>query len=314
MEKVGIGVSSCLLGEKVRYDGGHKHDHYITDTLGNFFDFVPVCPEVEYGLPIPREPMHLAGNADDPRLVTIRTGIDHTRGMKQWAETKLDELAQKNIFGFIFKTRSPSSGMRGVRVYREGAQPLYTGVGIFAAAFMRRFPLIPVEDDGRLHDPSLRENFIERVFVLKRWQEMTGTNNSIGDLVNFHTRHKLLVMAHSPRHLSLLGKIVGDAKLFTPAVHSSYLTILMEGLRLIATTRKNRNVLDHIMGYFKKNLDEHEKKELRDIIARYHQGYIPLIVPVTLLNHYVLKYQQTYLANQYYLNPHPIELMLRNHV
>ncbi|MHB8109241.1 MAG: YbgA family protein [Syntrophorhabdaceae bacterium] len=314
MEKVGIGVSSCLLGEKVRYDGGHKHDHYITDTLGSFFNFVPVCPEVEYGLPIPREPMHLAGNADDPRLVTIRTGIDLTRGMKQWAETKLDELAGKNIFGFIFKTKSPSSGMRGVRVYREGTQPLYTGVGIFAAAFMRRFPLIPVEDDGRLHDPSLRENFIERVFVLKRWQEMTGKNNSMGNLVDFHTRHKLLVMAHSPRHLSLLGKIVGDAKEFSPAIHSSYLAILMEGLRLIATTKKNRNVLDHIMGYFKKKLDEREKKEMRDIIVRYHQGYIPLIVPVTLLNHYVLKFEQTYLANQYYLNPHPIELMLRNHV
>ncbi|MEN6615331.1 MAG: DUF523 and DUF1722 domain-containing protein [Syntrophorhabdus sp.] len=314
MEKIAVGISSCLLGEKVRYDGGHKHDHYITDTLGRFFSFVPVCPETEYGLPVPREPMHLAGNVEDPRLVTIHTGIDHTEGMKRWAEKKLEQLAVMNISGFIFKTRSPSSGMRGIPVWREGKQPVYAGVGIFAGAFMKRFPFIPVEDEGRLHDPALRENFIERIFVLKRWLEMTGKAASLNDLIEFHTRHKLLVMAHSPKHLSLLGKIVANAKDCAPATLSSYLVTLMAGLRLIATIKKNKNVLDHIMGYFKKNLDHNEKKELIEIIAEYHHGYIPLIVPVTLLNHYVLKYHQEYLAKQYYLNPHPVELMLRNHV
>ncbi len=171
-DKIIVGVSACLLGEKVRYDGGHKHDHFITDTLGKFFAYVPVCPEVECGLPVPREPMHLAGDTDDPRLVTIHTGIDHTERMQKWSRDKLDELEGSGLSGFIFKSKSPSSGMRGVKIYRDSAQPVYSGTGLFAAAFMNRFPLIPVEDEGRLHDPGLRENFIERVFVYHRWQEL----------------------------------------------------------------------------------------------------------------------------------------------
>ncbi len=314
MEKISIGISACLLGKKVRYDGGHKHDRYITDTLGQFFDYVPVCPEVEYGLPVPREAMHLADNVEDPRLVTVHTGIDHTEGMKTWAGKKLDELAGKDLSGYIFKSKSPSSGMRGVKVYMGSAPPVHRGVGIFAAAFMKRFPLIPVEDEGRLHDPGLRENFIERVFVFQRWQQFKKKGASLKDLVEFHGNHKLLIMAHSPKHLSLLGKLVGGAKGFGPRLNDLYIETLMEGLHLIATASKNTNVLQHIMGYFKKDLGSEEKKELIEIIDRYHRGLIPLIVPVTLLNHYVLKYNQPYLDKQYYLNPHPVELMLRNHV
>ncbi|MBP7529584.1 MAG: DUF523 and DUF1722 domain-containing protein [Syntrophorhabdaceae bacterium] len=313
MNKITIGISSCLLGEKVRYDEGHKHDRYITDTLGQFFDYVPVCPEVEYGLPVPREAMHLAGDVDNPRLVTVRTGVDHTEGMKKWAENKLEELARQELSGYIFKSKSPSSGMRGVKVYAGSAPPVHRGVGIFAAAFMNRFPLTPVEDEGRLHDPGLRENFIERVFVFARWREFAEKGGS-KDLIEFHSRHKLLIMAHSPKHLSALGKLVSGKRGFGPDVRSLYIEMLMEGLRLIATIRKNTNVLHHIMGYFKKDLSGVEKKELLDIIDRYHRGLIPLVVPVTLLNHYVLNYDEPYLKGQYYLNPHPVELMLRNHV
>lgn len=313
MDKITIGISRCLLGEKVRYDGGHKHDRYITDTLGQFFHFVPVCPEVECGLPVPREPMHLADDVDNPRLVTVHTGIDHTERMKQWAEKRLDELAGQELSGYIFKCRSPSSGMRGVKVYMGSAPPVHRGVGLFAAAFMKRFPLIPVEDENRLHDPGLRESFIKRVFVFERWREFTKTGGSLKDLVEFHSNHKLLVMAHSQKHLSALGKLVGGAKGFGQDLCTTYIETLMEGLRLIATTRKNTNVLQHILGYFKKDLTGAEKKDLLEIIDAYHRGLIPLVVPVTLLNHYVRKYDKPYLEEQHYLNQHPLELMLRNH-
>lgn len=313
-DKIIVGVSACLLGEKVRYDGGHKHDHFITDTLGKFFAYIPVCPEVECGLPVPREPMHLAGDIDDPRLVTIHTGIDHTERMQKWSRDKLDELRKSGLSGFIFKSKSPSSGMRGVKIYRDSAQPVYSGTGLFAAAFMNRFPLIPAEDEGRLHDPGLRENFIERVFVYHRWQELIGDSDATGGLIEFHTRHKYLIMAHSPKHLTALGKIVSNLRNTGPELTETYLRTLMDSLRLIATISKNTNVLHHVAGYFKKHLDHMEKRELLEIIDRYHRGLIPLIVPVTLLNHYTLKYDQPYLKRQYYLNPHPVELMLRNHV
>jgi len=314
MNRIKIGISSCLLGEKVRYDGGHKHDQYITDTLGRFFDLVPVCPEVECGLSIPREAMHLVGTVDDPRLVTVRTGIDHTPAMKEWTGGKLDELERQQLCGYIFKSRSPSCAVRGVNIYAGSPSPRRSA-GIFATAFMKRFPLMPVEDEGRFHDLELRENFIERLFVFERWRELTvKKRGSFKDLLEFHTSHKLLVMAHSPKHLSVLGRLVSHAKRDGQNLADAYIRTLMEGLRLIATTRKNTNVLHHIAGYFKKKLTRDEKKELLEVIDRYHDGLIPLAVPATLLNHYVRKYDEPYLKRQCYLNPHPFELMVKNHV
>jgi len=178
MNKIKIGISSCLLGERVRYDGGHKHNYYITDTLGRFFQWIPVCPEVEYGLPVPREAMHLAGDPSSPRLVTINTGIDHTEGMKKWAEGRLNKLAQEEICGFIFKSRSPSSGMQDVKVFTESGMPDKKGAGIFAAAFMKRFPRVPVVDDDSLNDQVLRENFIEQVFVFSGQPEFIKKGDS----------------------------------------------------------------------------------------------------------------------------------------
>lgn len=312
--KIKIGISSCLLGEQVRYDAGHKLDRYITDTLGQYFEWVPVCPEVEYGLPVPREPMRLVGDPDFPRLKMIRTGVDHTGGMLKWADKKLKEIEKDELCGFIFKSRSPSSGIGGVKVYTPSGMPSRRGIGLFGGAFMQEFPAIPVIDDGRLHDPGLRENFIERVFVYWRWREFIKRGGLIRDLVSFHTEHKLLILSHSPRHLIILGQLIAKTRQNRPEdLNKKYINLLMEGLRLIATVKKNTNVLLHIAGYFKKQLSPDDKKELLELIGNYHQGYVPLIVPVVLVKHYVRKFNEPYLQKQYYLNPHPLELMLRNH-
>jgi uncharacterized protein YbgA (DUF1722 family)/uncharacterized protein YbbK (DUF523 family) len=315
MQKITIGISTCLLGEKVRYDGGHKLDRYITDTLGNYFEWVTVCPEVEYGLPVPRESMHLTGDPASPRIVTVRTGVDHTEGMTKWAENKLKQLEKENLCGFIFKSKSPSSGIGGIKIYTTSGMPSNRGIGIFGGAFMRYFPLIPVIDDGRLHDLSLRENFMEQVIVYKRWKEFLKKDSKIKDLIAFHTNLKLLILSHSPKHYSALGKLVAKAKNYrTDMLYSEYINILMEGMRLLATTKKNTNVLLHIAGYLKKQISPEDKRELLEVIEQYHKGYIPLIVPIVLINHYVRKFDEPYLKMQFYLNPHPLELMLRNHV
>jgi uncharacterized protein YbgA (DUF1722 family)/uncharacterized protein YbbK (DUF523 family) len=312
-DKTRIGVSRCLLGEKVRYDGGHKLDRYVTETLARHFDFVGVCPEVEYGLPTPREAMHLAGNPEDPRLVPTRSGIDHTDGMQKWAVQRVTKLEGEGLAGFIFKSRSPSSGMRGVKVYGDSGIPATKGAGLFARAFMEHFPLIPVEDEGRLNDLRIRENFLERVFVYHRWQQFRNGTRTAKDFVEFHTDHKLLILSHSPKHCTELGRLVAAARGYQGDLCKAYAGRLMEGLRLMATPRKNTNVLHHIMGYFKKQLSVDEKEELLELIGRYHSGLVPLIAPIVLLNHYVSRYDQPYLKRQHYLNPHPIELMLRNH-
>jgi uncharacterized protein YbgA (DUF1722 family) len=205
--------------------------------------------------------------------------------------------------------------MKAVKVYNESGAPSNKGTGIFAGAFIERFPHLPVEDEGRLNDPVLRENFIERIFVYQRWKEFLNSDGSIAQLITFHTRHKLLILSHGAKHYSILGRLVADAKKYKSGeIRRDYLRHLMEGLRLIATIKKNTNVLQHMMGYFKDRLTADEKQELIEIIEKYHAGFVPLIVPITLLLHYVRKFDEPYLKGQYYLTPHPAELMLRNHV
>lgn len=310
-----LGISSCLLGEKVRYDGGHKLDRFLKDVLGEFVEYVPVCPEVEAGFDTPREALRLIGNPASPRLVTTRTNVDHTDLMTSWARRRVDELDNENLCGFIFKSKSPSSGMERVKVYGAKGMPKKEGVGLFARAFMDRFPHLPVEEEGRLNDARLRENFIERIFALARWKELVAERKTRGNLVKFHTRQKLLILAHSPKHYTLLGRLVARAKQTPPSqLYQEYQILLLDGMKLIATVRKHVNVLHHCMGYFKKVISADEKRELLDHIDAYRLGHVPLIVPVTLINHYVRKYDQPYLTEQYYLNPHPKELKLRNHV
>ena len=315
MEKIGLGISACLLGENVRYDGGHKLDRFLTDTLGQYVEYVSVCPEMECGLSVPRESMHLEGDPNSPRLVTIRTKQDMTDRMIRWALKRVAELERENLCGFIFKSNSPSSGMERIKVYNENGMPVKKGVGIFARIFMEHFPLLPVEDEERLHDPKLRDNFIERIFALTRWREVLQRKESRGNIVDFHARHKLLILSHSPKFYRMMGKLVAKAKdLPLQELYQEYQTLLMESLYLKTSAKKNANVLQHMMGYFKEQLSSDEKQELLDVIDHYKKEYIPLIVPITLIQHYVRKYDQPYLKQQVYLNPHPLELQLRNHV
>ncbi|MDC7234794.1 MAG: DUF523 and DUF1722 domain-containing protein [Spirochaetales bacterium] len=315
MDKIKVGVSSCLLGNKVRFNSQHKLDHYIADVLGQWFDFVPVCPEVECGLPVPRETMRLVGNREQQKLMTSLTGIDHTEKMEKWIQKKLPELEQENLMAFIFKTKSPSSGMRKVKIYNEKGNPVsYDGEGLFAKAFMQRFPDIPVEDEGRLKDNGIREQFIESIFILDRWRQAVSERKS-SSIVEFHTRHKYTFMAHSPEFLKAMGKLTAAAgNLDINTLIQEYRKQLNNLLREKKTKKTNYNVLLHILGYFKKNLTPEEKQELLRECELYYNGYSPLIVPLTLLRHYTGKYKESYLIKQYFLNPHPAELGLLNHI
>lgn len=315
MDKIKLGISACLLGQNVRYDGGHKLDRFLRDTLGQYVDYLPVCPEVECGLPIPRESMHLEGKLESPRLVTSRTKQDMTERMVRWANRRILELEKENLYGFIFKSDSPSSGLERVKVYNENNVPVRKGIGIFAKIFMEHFPLLPVEDEGRLHDPKIRENFIERVFTLKRWRETLAKKPSLKSLIKFHSQHKYLILAHSPEHEKTMGKLVAQAKKISLSeACGQYQALLMEALKIKTTPKKNANVLMHMLGFFKEQLSSAEKQELLEVIENYRREYIPLIVPITLIKHYVSKYNEPYLKEQVYLNPHPLELQLRNHV
>jgi len=310
-----VGVSACLLGEAVRYDGGHKHDHYISGTLGKFFSFVPVCPEVECGMPTPREAMRLEGDPAAPRLMTRLSRIDKTGQMLAFCSRRLRELENADLCGFIFKKDSPSSGLFRVEVYGTGGMTTKSGSGIFAAAVARHFPLLPLEEEGRLNDPAIRDNFIERIFSYRRWKDFMTEGCAAGRLVEFHTAHKLLLMAHSPDIYRALGSLVARGGDLEPQLLAArYEELFMKGLALHATVKKHTNVLQHIMGYFKKLLSPAEKEELLAVIMQYHERLVPLIVPLTLIRHYVDKYEQQYLRQQVYLAPHPAELMLRNYV
>jgi uncharacterized protein YbgA (DUF1722 family)/uncharacterized protein YbbK (DUF523 family) len=311
-----LGVSTCLLGEQVRYDGGHKLDRYLTGTLGQFFEWVPVCPEVEIGLPTPRESMRLVGDAEDPRLIAPKSGTDYTDRMKAWAQGRLDELATMNLSGFVAKKDSPSSGVFRVKVYNEHGMAQRNGMGIFPRELRNRFPLLPIEEEGRLNDMPLRENFIARVFAYYRWTQMLEKEPTPGGLVKFHTAHKLTLMAHSPKHYTEMGRLVADAgNRDWDELTAEYGAMLMEGLAVMGTRGKHVNVLQHLMGFLKNNLSSDDKQELLGLIEDYRQGLVPLIVPLTLLKHHLNRYQvPDWVHQQVYLHPYPKELMLRNHV
>jgi uncharacterized protein YbbK (DUF523 family)/uncharacterized protein YbgA (DUF1722 family) len=268
-----LGVSMCLLGEQVRFDGGHKHDRYLTGTLGQFFEWVPVCPEVEMGLPVPRESMRLVGEAENPRLIAPKSGTDYTDRMKAWAQGRLDELATMNLSGFVAKKDSPSSGLFRVKVYNEHGMAQRNGTGMFPREVMKRFPLLPLEEEGRLNDLPLRENFVERVFAYYRWTQMLENEPTPGGLVKFHTAHKLTLMAHSPKHYTEMGRLVADAgKREWDELTAEYGTLLMEGLAVLGTRGKHVNVLQHLMGYLKNHLSSEDKQELLGLIEDYRQG------------------------------------------
>lgn len=310
-----IGVSRCLLGEEVRFDGGHKRDSFLTDVLGRYVEWVPVCPEVEAGLGTPREAMRLVGDPHRPRLVTVDNRIDHTRALETMTKNRLDGLKNFDLSGYVFKKGSPSCGIDRVRIYNEEGVVSRNGIGLFARAFIEQFPLIPVEEEGRLCEPTLRENFIERVFCYRRWQDLVQSGVTRQALVQFHTIHKYLLLAHSPQQYKVLGRLVGQAERHRPKEFAHrYGELFMKTLAVKTTVRKHVNVLQHILGHFKDRLSTHEKAELAGVISDYHRGLSPLVVPLTLIKHYVRIFDVRYIREQVYLNPHPKELMLRNHV
>lgn len=313
-DKIRLGVSMCLLGERVRYDGQHKRDTFIVDTLGRYVEFVAVCPEVECGLSVPREAMRLVGDPAKPRLVTQKTGIDHTDRMMAWAASKLDGLEKEDLCGFIFKSKSPSSGMERVKVYNGKGSLSGRAPGMFAREFMARFPMLPVEDEGRLNDPLLRENFIERIFALKRYRDAVKDGASRRVMMEFHAAHKLLLMSHSPADVPVMGRLVSGRKgKISKTEQLEYEGMLLKVMKLEASVKKHVNVLQHMIGYFTGELSADERKELLQVIEDFRNQYVPLIVPLTLIQHYVRKYHVGYLADQLYLHPHPVEMKLRNH-
>ena len=310
-----LGISRCLLGERVRYDGSHNLDNFLMDVLGRYVEWIPVCPEVEAGLGIPREPMRLVGNPQNPRLVTIESRIDHTRALETTATKRIEGLKSLGLSGYVFKKNSPSCGIERVRLYNEQGVPSRRGVGLFARAFMKQFPLTPVEEEGRLCDPTLRENFIERVFCYRRWQDLAQGGVTKQSLVQFHTAHRYLLMAHHPQQCKVLGRLIGRAEQYRPKeLADRYGGLFMKTLGVKATVRKHVNVLRHIMGHFKERLGAQEKAGLVGVIGDYHHKLTPLVVPLTLIKHYVQIFDVGYIREQVYLNPHPKELMLRNHV
>ena len=307
LDRIRLGVSACLLGEEVRFDGGHKHDRFLTDVLGRHVEWVPVCPEVELGLGVPRDTLRLVGTADAPRLMQEKTGEDLTARMQRYSRDRVRELAALELDGYVLKRASP--------FYRDNGVPAADGRGLFAGALVTALPALPVEEEGRLNDPALRENFIERVFVAARWRSFLKTRPRARDLVAFHTAHKFAVLAHSPAHYARLGRLVAAAgRAFTHAPLDEYQALLMEGHAVRATRGRHANVLTHMTGYFKRELGTDERAELVEVIDEYRRGLVPLVVPLTLVKHHVRRLGVRYLADQVYLNPHPKEFMLRNHV
>ncbi|HSE93124.1 MAG TPA: DUF523 and DUF1722 domain-containing protein [Methylomirabilota bacterium] len=313
-EKIRLGVSACLLGERVRYDGGHKRDAFLADTLGPFVEWVPVCPEVEIGLGVPRPTLRLVGAEAVPRLVVEKTGEDLSRRMRSWAEARVTELERLGLDGYVLKRGSPSCGLFRVRVYSEDGQPGRVGRGLYADALARRLPSLPVEEEGRLTDPVMREHFIGRVFATARWRDFRAGAPRPRDLVAFHTAHKYAVLAHSPARYSRLGRLVAAAGPALPrATLDEYGALLLEALAVRATRGRHANVLAHLAGYVKRDVTAEERAELAETIADYRRGLVPRVVPITLIRHHARRLGLAHLAAQVYLNPHPKELMLLNH-
>jgi uncharacterized protein YbgA (DUF1722 family)/uncharacterized protein YbbK (DUF523 family) len=310
--KINLGISSCLLGQEVRFDGGHKRDAYILGTLSDYFDFIPVCPEVAVGLPVPRSPIRLVQHGEAIRVVGVRNpAVDVTEELHRYGKETAARLA--SISGYILKKGSPSCGMERVKVYDELGRTIGKASGAFAYSLRKALPLLPVEEEGRLGDARLRENFIMRVFVYHRWQQLLATGLSVTRLQQFHADHKYLVMAHNQAAYKRMGKMLAEVTADEVKVVSClYMEELMTALQRPASRRQHVNVLQHLLGYLKRNLDSEDKAEMLEVIGQYGDGIVPLIVPITLLRHHFRRHPNDYIERQVYLTPHPQELMLHN--
>ncbi len=320
-----LGVSTCLLGAKVRFDGQHKRDAFLVDVLGGYVQWVPVCPEVEVGMTVPRPIVRLQrGPSETTLMINPASGEDWTARMQRFAQKRVAALAKEDLDGYVLKKASPSCGLERVKLYpaartpadpKSPGQPTKDGVGLFAAALAQAFPNLPMEEEGRLEDPHLRENFIERLFAYRRLKDLWRGGWKVGDLVAFHTAHKLTLMAHSPLAYNQLGRLVADAKALPRAqLQQTYERGFMDAMKKRATAGRHANVLQHMLGYLRPHLDPADRDEMAQLIEEHRLGQTPLVVPLTLLAHHLRKHQVAYLLNQSYLQPHPRELMLRNRV
>lgn len=309
-----LGVSACLLGARVRFDGGHKQNRFLLDELGRYFQFEPFCPEVAIGMGTPRPTIRLVGDADNPRVVGSKNAdLDVTDALREYSERTAGRL--QGLCGFVFKKDSPTCGMERVKVYNGKGMPQADGVGIFARAVQQANPLLPVEEEGRLQDATLRENFVSRVFVYARWQALQRQGLSKKGLIDFHARHKLLIMAHSPAAYKELGRMLAQLDKAEPELRDlagRYIERVMTVLKSRASRKRHANVLQHVLGYLRKHVDAANRADLVEVIDDYRQGLVPLVVPVTLLQHHFRRHPHPYIAQQVYMNPHPRALMLRN--
>jgi uncharacterized protein YbgA (DUF1722 family)/uncharacterized protein YbbK (DUF523 family) len=307
-----LGVSACLLGTKVRFDGGHKRNRFILEELGKHFEFVPFCPEVAIGMGTPRPPIRLVGDAQAPRAVGSKDDtLDVTDALREYSAVTAGRL--DGLCGFVFKKDSPSCGMERVKVYSDTGIQQRDGAGLFARAVQEANPLLPVEEEGRLNDPGLRENFVTRVLVYGRWQALRQQPLSKKALIDFHTSHKFLLLAHSPAAYRELGGLLArfdSVSLDVPA--EDYIGRVMRALKTQASRKRHVNVLQHLLGYLRKHVDAVSRADLVDAIDAYRQGLMPLVVPIALLQHHFRRNPHPYVSRQVYMNPHPRELMLRN--
>jgi len=309
-----IGVSSCVIGEEVRWNGGHSRQRYLTDMLGPFVEYVPVCPEVEVGMGVPRPTVRLVREGDDLRMIDPKNDVDWTSSMRRLSLTRSSELADEGLHGFVLKKDSPTCGVFRVRIYTDSGVER-NGRGLFAAALIQRLPHLPVEEEGRLNDARIRENFVERIFAYRRLKSLFKPRWTLGDVVAFHTREKLLLRAHDERGYRELGKLVADAKNVPRAAFADdYADRFMAIMKRPATVAKHVNVLQHMLAFLRWADDDVGRAEMHDAIGDYRAGLVPLVVPITLIQHLARRHDQQLLLESSYLAPHPKELMLRNHV
>ena len=312
-QKPKIAISACLLGAEVRFNGGHKESRLCSQALSEHFDFVPLCPEVAIGLGIPRQPIRLIGDPAQPQAVgSVDSSLDVTRPLHDYGVAMA--AAHTDICGYIFMQKSPSCGLERVKVYQDGGRPAeLRGRGIYAQAFCAAHPDLPVEEDGRLNDPVLRENFLTRVYAYSTWQQLLRAGITRRSLTEFHACYKYQLMAHHPEQYKILGNMLGNLGKNDPReIAPQYFSELMKALKKCATRRTHTNVLQHISGYLKQSISPEDKQEVQYLIGQYLHGIVPLIVPLTLLKHHFRLHPDPYISRQVYLQPHPENLSLRN--
>jgi uncharacterized protein YbgA (DUF1722 family)/uncharacterized protein YbbK (DUF523 family) len=313
-DKIVVGISACLLGHKVRYNGVSAHDKITIDKFTPHFEWIPVCPEVEIGLGTPREPIRLVQDGDGTKLIGTKSRIDLTERMQGYADEKAAELAKQPLAGYILKRNSPSCGMERVRVYNNTPIPIRNGTGLFTKSLEDRFPNLPIEEEGRLQDTQIRENFATRLFAYDRWLKFRASSPSLDQLMRFHAANKMLLLAHDNTQKQKLGNLIATAESCSDALLDEYETRFMNALKKPTTRGQHINVIQHLLSSLKARLSQRERTALEVAINEYRQGWVPLTTPLVLLQHYLSNYVSSWIEGQTYLDPYPRDLALRSHV